>query len=137
MIEPVLQCRFHNRRLHAKRNLRSSSDFLQKETNCHFISPLTFFVLQNVGGKATLVAHVGGVFAVFLLDDVLQVVVDLSTDTHGLLEVACSNWEDHELLHGQLVASVGASIDDVEGLAKIRMDLLSIKCDKLSPKKTG
>lgn len=79
-------------------------------------SSLTFFVLQDVGGEATFVSHVGSVFTVFLLDDVLQVVVDLSTDAHGLFEGACSNWEDHELLHGQLVASMRTSVDNVEGL---------------------
>ena len=77
---------------------------------------LTFLVLQDVGGKASLISHIGGILAVFLLDDILQVVVDLSTNTHGLLEAACSNRQDHEFLHGQLVASVGAAVDDVESL---------------------
>lgn len=79
---------------------------------------LTFLVLQNIGGKAALVADIGGVFAVFLLDDVLQVVVDLGTNAHGLLEAARSHGEDHELLHGQLVACMGAAVDDVESLRK-------------------
>lgn len=79
---------------------------------------LTFLVLQNVGGKAALVPDVGGVFAVLLLDDVLQVVVDLGTNAHGLLEAARSHGEDHELLHGQLVACVGAAVDDVESLTR-------------------
>lgn len=96
-----------NSRLFAEGNTQTSTDT---------ISSLTFFVLQNVRGKATFVSHVGGVFAVFLLDHVLQVVVDLSTNAHGLLEVACSNWEDHELLHGQFVSSMRTPIDNVEGL---------------------
>lgn len=99
----------------------NSSPFAEGSTvtSTATISPLTFFVLQDVGCKATFVSDVSGVFAVFLLDDVLQVVVDLSTDAHGLFETACSNWENHELLHGQLVASMGTSIDDIEGLGNI------------------
>lgn len=81
---------------------------------------LTFLVLQNIGGKAALVPDVGGVFAVFLLDDVLQVVVDLGTNAHGLLEAARSHGENHKLLHGQLVACVGATVDDVESLERER-----------------
>ena len=77
---------------------------------------LTFFVLQDVGGEAALVSNIGGVLAVFLLDDILQVVVDLSTNTHGLLEAAGSNRQDHELLHGQLVACMGSAVDDIESL---------------------
>lgn len=80
------------------------------------MSTLTFLVLQYVGGKATLIPYIGGIFAIFLLDDILQVVVDLGTNTHGLLEAARPHGEDHELLHGQLVAGMGASIDDIESL---------------------
>ena len=76
----------------------------------------TFFVLQDVGSKPAFVSHVGGVFPVFLLDHILQVVVHLRSDAHGLPEVFGPDGEDHELLHGQLVASVRAPVDDVESL---------------------
>lgn len=76
----------------------------------------TFFVLQDVGGKAALISHIGGVLPVFLLDDVLQVVVNLCSDAHGLPEVFGPNRKDHKLLHGQLVASMRATIDDIESL---------------------
>lgn len=120
----MLQLRFHNRVLHTEK-----LTFCRRKhnnSNCHSVSPLTFFVLQDVGGKATFISHVGGIFAVFLLDDILQVVVDLSTNAHGLFEVACSNWEDHELLHGQLVASVGTPVDDIEGLGNINGFIISV-----------
>lgn len=89
--------------------------------------PLTFLVLQDVGGKTSLVSYIGGVLAIFLLDDILQVVVDLSTDTHGLLEAACSDRKDHELLHGQLVACVGAAVDDVESLTRSKQGRDSVQ----------
>ncbi len=81
-----------------------------------FMFPLTFFVFQDVGGEASLISYIRGVLAIFLLDDILQVVVDLSTNTHGLLEAAGSHRQDHELLHGQLVACMGAAVDDIESL---------------------
>lgn len=86
---------------------------------------LTFLVLQDVGGKASLISYIGGVLAVFLFDDILQVVVHLSTNTHGLLEAAGSHRQDHELLHGELVACMGSAVDDVESLKGSRQDPLS------------
>lgn len=41
----------------------------------------TFVVLQDVGGEASLISDIGGVFAVLGLDHVLQVVVDLDMCT--------------------------------------------------------
>ena len=41
----------------------------------------TFVVLQDVGGEASLISDIGGVFAVLCLDHVLQVVVDLDMCT--------------------------------------------------------
>merc|ERR1711970_307621 len=49
------------------------------------------------------------------LDDGLEVVVGLAAHSHGLSEGAGAGGEDHELLHSQLVASMGATVDDVEG----------------------
>lgn len=40
----------------------------------------------------------------------------LSSDPHGLMEVGSTDWQDHELLHGQFVSSMAASIDDIKGL---------------------
>lgn len=81
---------------------------------------LTFFVFQDVGGKATLIPHIGCILAILLLDDILEVVVDLCPDAHGLLEALGPHGQDHELLHGQLVASVGAPIDHIESLGGTR-----------------
>ncbi len=91
-----------------------------------FMFYLTFLVLQDVGGEASLISDISGIFAIFLLDDILQVVVNLSTNTHGLLEVAGTHGQDHELLHGQLVACVGATVDDVESLKESREYPLSV-----------
>ncbi len=82
------------------------------------LQTLTFFVLKDVGSEATFIAHIGGIFAVLLLNDILQVVINFSTNAHGLFEVACTDRQDHELLHGQLVSGVGAAVDNVEGLWK-------------------
>lgn len=45
--------------------------------------------------------------------------VDLGSDAHGLFEGACANRQDHELLHGKLVARVRATVDHIEGLAEV------------------
>lgn len=80
----------------------------------------TFFILQDIRSKPAFIPHIGGIFPVFLLDDVLQVVVNLRTNAHGFTEVGCTNREDHELLHGQLVASVRTTVDDIESLGRDR-----------------
>ena len=77
---------------------------------------LTFTIFQDVGGKASLVTHIGSIFAVFLLDDALEVVIDFGPDAHGIAEAFSSHRQDHELLHGQFVACVGTSVDHVESL---------------------
>lgn len=79
-------------------------------------SALTLIVLQDVGCKATLVAHIGGILPILGLDDPLEVVVDLGANAHGFLERAGSHRQDHELLHGQLVSSMRAPVDHIEGL---------------------
>ena len=43
--------------------------------------------------------------------------VGLGTHLHGLIEVGRTNGEDHELLEGEGVAGVGATVDDVEARA--------------------
>lgn len=77
---------------------------------------LTLIVLQDVGCKAALITHIGGVLPILGLDDSLEVVVDLGTNAHGFLEGAGSHRQNHKLLHGQLVSSMGAPIDHIEGL---------------------
>lgn len=44
----------------------------------------------------------------------LQVMVSLGTHAHGLGEALGAEGEEHELLHGELVAGVGTAVDDVE-----------------------
>lgn len=77
---------------------------------------LTLIVLQDVGCKAALVTHIGGILPILGLDDPLEVVVDLRANAHGFLEGAGSHRQNHELLHGQLVSSMRAPIDHIEGL---------------------
>lgn len=79
----------------------------------------TLLILQDVWSKATFITHVGGILTVFLLDDVLEIVVDLSSDAHGLFEAACTHRQDHELLHSQLVPCMRAAVDHIEGLVEI------------------
>ena len=52
--------------------------------------------------------------SVFGTDDLLQSMVSLGTDLHGLRESGSSDGKQHELLEGQLVSGVGATVDDVE-----------------------
>lgn len=52
--------------------------------------------------------------AVFGLDDLLEGVVGLSTDLQGLGEGSGASREEHKLLESQLVARVGASVDNVK-----------------------
>ncbi|GBE58766.1 phosphopyruvate hydratase, putative [Babesia ovata] len=68
----------------------------------------------DVRGETTLVTHVGRILAVLGVDDLLQVVVDFATHADGLPEGRGTDGEDHELLHGQAVAGVGATVDDVK-----------------------
>lgn len=88
----------------------------------HHCVALTFTVFQDVGGKASLVTHIGSILAVFLLDDTLEVVIDFSPNAHGITETFSSHRQDHELLHGQLVACMGASVDHIESLEERRRE---------------
>mmetsp|Transcript_35903 Transcript_35903/g.94395 ORF Transcript_35903/g.94395 Transcript_35903/m.94395 type:complete len:425 (-) Transcript_35903:517-1791(-) len=74
----------------------------------------TLLVLENVGRKAALVANVASVLAILLLDDRLEIVVDLGTHLHRVLERARADRQDHELLHRELVARMAAAVDHVE-----------------------
>mmetsp|Transcript_46026 Transcript_46026/g.144785 ORF Transcript_46026/g.144785 Transcript_46026/m.144785 type:complete len:418 (-) Transcript_46026:660-1913(-) len=78
----------------------------------HQVEPL--LVVEDVRREAALVAHVARVLPVLLLDHRLEVVVHLGPHLHRLAEGAGTDGEDHELLHGQLVAGMAATVDDVE-----------------------
>merc|ERR1719282_839416 len=54
---------------------------------------------ENVRGEAAFVPNVACILAIFLLDDILQVVVDLGTHFHGFCETGCPDGQNHELLH--------------------------------------
>ena len=53
--------------------------------------------------------------AVFCADDLLQRVVGLRADLHGLGEGGSTGREEHELLERKLVASMRTTVDDIEG----------------------
>ena len=86
---------------------------------------------RDVRGEATLVTnvdsckkyqllqprgstHVRTIDAVLGADDLLEGVVSLGTNLHGLREASGASGEEHELLERELVAGVGATVDDVE-----------------------
>lgn len=69
---------------------------------------------RDVRSEATLVTDVDGVNAVLLDDDLLEDVVGLGTDLHGLSESGSASGKEHELLEGKSVSSVRAAVDDVE-----------------------
>lgn len=48
-------------------------------------------------------------------DDFHQVLINFGSNFDGMGEATGSSWEDHELLHGQPIASVLASVDHIEG----------------------
>jgi len=71
-------------------------------------------VVEDVGREAALVAHVARVLPVPALDHALQRVVDLGAHLHGLAEAVRARRQQHELLHGQRVARVAATVYHVE-----------------------
>ncbi|GMT15290.1 hypothetical protein PFISCL1PPCAC_6587, partial [Pristionchus fissidentatus] len=75
----------------------------------------SLLVVLNVGGESSLISDGSRVKTVSLVDLGLEVVVHLGSHAHRLRERLGAKREDHELLHGQLVSGVGASVDDVEG----------------------
>lgn len=70
----------------------------------------------DVWRKAAFIADIAGVQTILVLDHAAKMVVHLSTHPHGLREALRSNGQNHKLLHGELVASMRASIDDIERL---------------------
>ncbi len=73
-----------------------------------------FFVVLKVGSKSALVTDSGSIKAILGLDGRLQMVIRFRAHFHGLSKVGSASGQDHELLHSQLVACMGATIDDVE-----------------------
>lgn len=102
----------------------------------HLRRALTFTVFQDVGGKASLITHIGSILAVLLLDDTLEVVIDFSPDAHSIAEAFSSYRQDHELLHGQFVACMGTSIDHVESLEESIRES-ELKVPVLAPPRGG
>ena len=68
--------------------------------------------MQSDGVKQTNIQH--------NTTQALKVSQYLSSNPHGLVEVGGSDRKNHELLHGQLVSSMAATIDDVKGLQRRR-----------------
>ena len=78
----VLGAELRGGHVHANHHLISVPGFLDGvHQELHAL-----LVALDVRSKAALIAHVGGVLAVLLLDHALKVVVHLGTDLHGLLE---------------------------------------------------
>lgn len=71
-------------------------------------------IFKNVGRKSSLVANTGGIETVLFLDDSLQVVVHFTAHFHGLSEGSGAGGQNHKLLHGQFIASMRATVDDIE-----------------------
>mmetsp|Transcript_4741 Transcript_4741/g.15294 ORF Transcript_4741/g.15294 Transcript_4741/m.15294 type:complete len:229 (+) Transcript_4741:2101-2787(+) len=72
-------------------------------------------VVLHARCEATLVTNVASVLSILLLDAPLQGMIDLGSDDHCLLEARSADGQYHELLAGQPVPGVAATVDDVEG----------------------
>jgi hypothetical protein len=70
---------------------------------------------RDVWRETALVADVDRILAVLLLDHGLERLVALRADLHGLTEGGGAHWHEHELLEREVVASVAASVDHIEG----------------------
>lgn len=81
---------------------------------CNF----TILVVENVGSEAALVTDSGGIKTEAGVDDLLEVVVHFGTNLHGLGEGGSTGGQNHELLHGQLVAGMGATVDHIESRSR-------------------
>ncbi len=64
-------------------------------------------------GESAFVADVCCAFAVFILDEVMECVVDFG-DHHGcFIEVFCFDRDDHEFLNAEVVVCVFPAVDDI------------------------
>ncbi|TMW49879.1 hypothetical protein DOY81_005060 [Sarcophaga bullata] len=73
-----------------------------------------FLVGLNVGCKTTFITDSGSIQTEFILDDLFQVMVDFRANFHGFGEAGGTGRQNHEFLHSQFVASVAATVDDIE-----------------------
>ena len=80
--------------------------FKRKKTENGFLS---------IPSQHTFVSDVASILSILLLDDGFQMMINLGSHFHGFFEGLRSDRQNHELLHGQLVARVAAAVDDVEG----------------------
>lgn len=74
----------------------------------------SFLVVLDAGCEASLVTDVSGIHSVFLFDDALQGVVNLSAESHGLTEAGSTSGQQHKFLHSEFVASMFSSIDNIQ-----------------------
>jgi hypothetical protein len=73
-------------------------------------------------GEPSLISHISSIESVFFLDDFHEMMIDLTSDLHGMREVPGSSRKEHYLLESHAVSTMLASIDDVEG--RSRQDIL-------------
>merc|ERR1719470_587481 len=71
-------------------------------------------IVLEIGSKATFISNSCSIKTILLLDEGLKMMVELRPHPHGLREAGSSKRKHHELLHGQLVAGMGSSIDNIE-----------------------
>jgi len=72
--------------------------------NCGCILPITFVDHLNVRLRFVLIYQ----------KNLLQMMVNFTANSHCLFERLSAHWKNHEFLHGQFVACMRTTIDDVE-----------------------
>merc|ERR1719187_1712042 len=75
---------------------------------------IIFSILEELTGSNIHTNHDFSLIARLLLDQSLKMMVQLRAHPHGLRKACSTSWKYHELLHGQLVTSMGPSIDHIE-----------------------
>ena len=64
-----------------------------------------------------LPVSVASILTILCFDNGLEVVIYFTAHAHGFRERLGSDWQDHELLHGEFVASVGSTLASGDGRA--------------------
>ena len=72
------------------------------------------FILYNFLLNLIKLPQKAKIQKILILDNALQIVVDFAADSERVAEGLGPGGENHELLHGQLIASVGASVDHIQ-----------------------
>lgn len=67
----------------------------------------------NIWSNTSLITDVSGRLTVSLLGERLELLVNLSSLSHGLLESWGGGWDDHELLEGETSTGVGTTVENV------------------------